>query len=240
MITRNTGTKTGQDALTRFISNTEYEKEKTALIEEFRRDYPSAWTPTNGFNSTLFASYVTSDPAKGLAFAREIQSALQNDKSEPNSAAAKSAERSKTTWKTNTEYAQALVQARSLIAEKKGADALALLEKTKPLSLLEDSSQFELLKAEAADAGGDTAKAYEILAADLVKDINDDYRNAALKYGTKLGKNTRHVDEEIWTRRMQKAEVFKEFDLPRMGGKDTLKLSDLRGKVVMVDFWFPT
>jgi hypothetical protein len=126
-----------------------------------------------------------------------------------------------------------------LIAAKKGADALALLEKTKVPRALEDSSQFTLFKAEAADASGGPAKAYELLVAELVKDINEDYQKAIVIYGAKLGKSPKQVDEELWSRRMQKAEPFKEFDLAKLGGTGRVKLSDLRGKVVLVDFWFP-
>lgn len=131
------------------------------------------------------------------------------------------------------------MQARTLIAGKKGADALALLEKTKVPRALEESSQLTVLKAEAADASGDSARAYEMLAAELVKDINEDYQKAIVKYGAKLGKSPKQVDEELWSRRMQKAESFKEFDLAKLGGTERVKLSDLRGKVVLADFWFP-
>jgi tetratricopeptide (TPR) repeat protein len=247
MVTRNAGTKTGSDALQQFIRATEDPDAKVALIEQFRRDYPKDGSPGSGFNGDLFKAYVTADPAKGLSFAQEILKGMESEKVEANPRATQMkeydrmvVEQRKGVWKSNVEYAQTLVQARSMISDKKAADALALLEKTKPPRSLEDSAQLDLLKAEAADASGDTTKAYEILAAELVKDIDENLQPAVVKYGAKLGKTAKQVDAEIWSRRMEKAEPFKDFDLVRMGGSERMKLADFRGKVVLVDFWFPT
>jgi len=240
LVARNAGAANGATALQRFAGATEDPGEKAALIEQFRREYPKEWSPANSLNGDLYEQYVAADPAKGLAFAQEILKGLESATAEPNAKAAQAtAERNKTTWKAAVDYADAMVQARTLIAGKKGADALALLEKTKVPRQLEDSSQLTLFKAEAADASGDSAKAYEILAAELVKDINDDYQKAIVKYGAKLGKSPKQVDQELWSRRSQKAEPFMEFDLAKLGGTERVKLSELRGKVVLVDFWFP-
>jgi tetratricopeptide (TPR) repeat protein len=240
LVARNAGTTNGSTALQRFISMTEDPKEQVALIEQFRREYPKVWTPGSYLNNTLYEQYLAADPAKGLAFAQEILKALGSATAAPNAKGLPNpAERNKTTWKANVDYAEALVQARTLIAAKKGADALALLEKTKVPRALEDSPQYTLLKAEAADAAGGPAKAYDVLAVELVKDLNEDYEKAIIGYGAKLGKSPKQVDAELWSRRMQKAEPFKEFDLARLDGTGRAKLSDFRGKVVLVDFWFP-
>lgn len=227
LISRNAGTKNGSTALRLFEGITEDLKEKAALTEQFRHEYPKDWSPS----LDLYIRYVAADPAKGLAFAQEVLKELENAPTEP--------EWIKKSWNTDVDYAQALVQARTLVAGKKGADALALLEKTEVPGFLEDSPQYTLLKAEAANASGDTAKAYEMLATELVKDLNDDYRNAIVKYGARLGKSAKQVNEELWSRRLQQASAFREFDLETLGGTERVKLSALRGKVVLVDFWFP-
>jgi tetratricopeptide (TPR) repeat protein len=239
MISKNAGTQTGADALTAFINATEDDKEKVALIEQYRREYPDRWKPSAVFDRILFDAYVTTEPTKGLAFAQQILKGIESNKSEPNSATGSRNEGLKRFWKPSVDYAQALVQSRSLMADKKYADATALLEKTKiPHGM--DETTLLLLKAEAADGAGGTAKAYEMIATPLLKAMDTSLQSALVEYGAKLGKSAEQVDRDLWSRRMQKADPFKEFDLKKLGADDRLKLADLRGKVVMVDFWFPT
>jgi tetratricopeptide (TPR) repeat protein len=238
LISKNAGTQTGADALTAFIESTEDDKERVALIEQYRREYPDQWKPSARLNTILFRPYANADPAKGLAFAQEILKGIESDKPEPNSSAASGAEGLKKFWKARVDYAQALVQTRSLMADKKCADAVALLEKTKvPRGV--DETQLLLLKAEATDGAGNTAKAYDTIATPLLKAMDPSLQSVLVKYGAKLGKSAEQVDADIWALRMLKAKPFKEFDLKKLGADDKLKLADLRGKVVMVDFWYP-
>jgi hypothetical protein len=239
LISKNSGTKTGADALTAYIRATEDANEKAALIEQLRREYPDQWKPVTNYNHILFRAYVTTDPAKALAFAQEILKGIENDKSEPTIHEIYLRYHNPQ-WKGLAAYAQALVQVRSLMAEKKYAEALALLEKIKPPLSMGDSFQLVLLKAEAANGAGDAAKAYDLIASPLLKAMDTTLHSELVKYGAKLGKSAEQVDGDLWARRMQKAEPFKEFDLKKMGSDERLKLADLRGKVVMVDFWFPT
>jgi hypothetical protein len=53
------------------------------------------------------------------------------------------------------------------------------------------------------------------------------------------GKSAKQVDANTRTRLLAKAEPFREFDPSKLGSREHVKLSDLRGKVVLVDFWFP-
>jgi tetratricopeptide (TPR) repeat protein len=238
LIDRNAGTPKGSSVLLQFISTAEDPEDKLPLIEELRRSYPSAWSSSSSFNGTVFEAYVTRDPVKGLAFAQEVLAGLERNKPSDQKAAA-NADRTIATWKTNGSYAQAIVDARGLIAQKKGADATALLEKVALPPVLEDSRQLELVKAEAVAAAGDTTKAYEMVAAGLVKDMDEDLEKAAVTFGAKVGKSAKQVDDDIWTRRVKNAETFKDFDLAKLGSAEHVKLSDLRGKVILVDFWFP-
>lgn len=247
LLTQAADTKAGALALQRLITDVEDPAEKGALVERFRRDFPSQWKPSLLANRDLFAWYFSREPEKGLAFAHEMLAAagrllpanwlpaldLAGELSMiPGSEL-------KGFWQRITDYAQAIVDAQSLIREKKGAEALARLEKVRTPLTVEDLPQLTLVRAEAVAVSGDVPKAYEMLATELERDLVADYQEAIVRYGTMVGKSAEQVDAEIWTRRLAKAETFKEFDLSRLGGGKHVKLSDLGGKVVLVDFWFP-
>jgi hypothetical protein len=105
---------------------------------------------------------------------------------------------------------------------------------------VEDLPHLTLVRAEAVAASGAVAKAYDdMLAAVLADDRTPEYLHALVKYGAALGRSAKDIEAEIWTRRLARAQPFKEFDLQKLGGKEHVKSSELRGKVVVIEFWFP-
>ena len=205
-------------------------------------------TPSHSANTHLFAWYFNRDPEKGLAFAREMLAAADRPQPANRLPILDSASELLTIsdgdlkglWQPITNYVQVIVDARNLIREKKGAEALARLERVGwTPHVIGDIPHLTLIRAEAVAVSGDVPKAYEMLATELERDLVADYQEAIVRYGKMLGKSAEQVDAEIWTRRLAKAEMFKEFDLSRLAGQKHVKLSDLGGKVVLVDFWFP-
>jgi hypothetical protein len=248
LLTRAADTKAGALAFQQLITDVEDPAERGALVERFRRDFPNQWTPSLSANTYLFAWHFNREPEKGLAFAREMLAAADRPQPANRLPTLDSASELLTIpgvelkgfWLPITNYAQAIVDAQNLIREKKGAEAFARLERVgwTPHSA-GDLPHLTLTRAEAVAVSGDVPKAYEMLATELERDLVADYQEAIVRYGTMLGKSAEQVDAEIWTRRLAKAETFKEFDLSRLGGRKHVKLSDLGGKVVLVDFWFP-
>jgi hypothetical protein len=238
LLNKHAGTKDGAAAIQQFISVVEDPAEKAALVDRFRREYPNDWSPAYFANSDLFGAYVSVDPQKGLEFAREILAAVENPKPGPDGKPLPKPAYL-TTWTRNADYAQAVVDARALIAAGKGAEALARLEKETIPGSVGDEAQLAVLRAEATAASGDAAKAYDMLVASLAADFTESAQKAIVGFGAKMGKSPKQIDDEVWARRMQKAKPFEDFDLAKLGSSKRVKLSDLRGKVVLVDFWFP-
>jgi hypothetical protein len=234
------GTVNGFNALQWIANETQDPKEKAALLERIQREYSKEWATSDDLKRSLYEQYMLTDPAKGFAFARNVLGVLEatSPKSDEKTYYVTTDLR-RSEWRFQVDYAQALVHAGDLTAAGKGAEALALLENAATPEALQDNPQFTLLKAGATEAASGTAAAYEILSAKLVKDLSEEYQNAIVKYGTKLEKSPAQVSEELWSRRMREAAPFKEFELPKLNGSGSMKLSELRGKVVLLNFWFP-
>jgi len=197
--------------------------EKIATLERLRAAYPPekfSWSDSG--MSLLFEAYSAGDAAKALALAQEMARLLPKAKE----------------WQTLSAYQQNIIQARSLLAEKKFADARALLEKTTGLSYV-NQNPLHLLKAEAADGAGETAKAYDGLAKLVAREPNDELSAALRKYAGKLGKTAEDVNAEIWKAREQDAKPAPEFSLGLYTEKRNVSLADYKDKIVMLNFWYP-
>jgi len=68
----------------------------------------------------------------------------------------------------------------------------------------------------------------------------DDRVQAALeKYGTALQKTRQEIDADIWRIRDATATPATPFQLTNAGTGKPVQLSDYRGRVVLLAFWFP-
>jgi thiol-disulfide isomerase/thioredoxin len=97
-----------------------------------------------------------------------------------------------------------------------------------------------LTKAEAYDRGGESAMGFDSLAKVAALEPTDVLLKALQQYGTKLGKAAAQIEAELGRLRDAQAKPFKEFALAKYTGEGTTSLADYRGKVVLVDFWYPT
>jgi hypothetical protein len=126
-----------------------------------------------------------------------------------------------------------------MIGDKKFAEATAALEKLKaPVGV--DSTRLNLLRAAATAGTGDTQGAYRQLLLIASKEPNPLLEEDLMRYGAGLKKSRKDVETDIWQARTEKATVFKDFELVDFADGKKVKLPDYRGRVVFVNFWFPT
>jgi tetratricopeptide (TPR) repeat protein len=215
----------GASALLSLADQTDKLEDKIAIFERLKTEYPPERFLMSAHGmQLLFALYSRSDPAKALALAHQMAKNLP--------------EAQKKTWQTRVTYQQNVIDARKLLTENKFAEALALLEGTPNPSHVPDVAT-TLMKAEAEDGIGEAAKAFDRIAK-IVMDSPSDTLNAALcKYGAQLKKSPLQVDDDVWLIRDQKATAAPDFELPKYGDDRKVRLSDYRGRVVMVNFFFP-
>lgn len=225
---------------------------------------PKSANPSDDVSDIMidaFNLYAKSDSAKALAFAEQMQKdeagqlAKKATADKEAQAAAKDKDKDakksadpppKPLWESIADFQKNIVQAQSLIVQKKYADAQALLAKndlkpTKeydPLSGVEQT-QYELAQAEAFSGSGDNQKAYDTIKTALLPRPDRSLEAALDSYGAKLGKTARQVDDDIWQSRESKAKAMTPFDLKQYVTDKEVRLADYRGQVVLVNFWFP-
>ena len=200
--------------------------DRIAIYERLKSSFPPerfSWSESG--MTELFEAYAKSNPQKALALAEEMNKVLKDEKS-------------KKAWHERAAYQQNLLQARAFIGEKKYDEACALLEKT-VLPRNTDADALHLVTAEALDGAGQTDKAYEGILKLVSTEPTDALQAALRKYGTKLDKSHRQISAEVQRLLEAKAKPVKDFSFPRYGDEKQVSLSDYRGKVVLLNFWYP-
>ncbi|WP_167018094.1 TlpA disulfide reductase family protein [Chitinophaga sp. Cy-1792] len=142
-------------------------------------------------------------------------------------------------WKLRRQIAESLISINKLQQEKNYPAAMLEFDKIK-LPRYNDISDYIALKgASLLDESGNVKAAYDSLAVIFAKNPTDKLYTALTLYGEKSGKNKDQVDQEIEMIRNEAAVSAYPFDLDLYTGKGKLKLNDLKGKVVLLTFWFP-
>ncbi|MDR6784354.1 thiol-disulfide isomerase/thioredoxin [Pedobacter africanus] len=186
---------------------------------------PGKFNWSAGGMFSYFNILLSENPEKALELAREMVKTEKEEKKE---------------WPGMVLQAQAVAKAKVLMDEKKGAEAFAELKQLKMPRYSSFKTDLELLKAQANDIAGNTAAAYDSLIVVFAKSPSAALRTAIGNYGNKLGKNTTQTDADIWGRLNANAQIATPFNgLKRYLSPGTASLSDYKGKVVLLTYWFP-
>jgi tetratricopeptide (TPR) repeat protein len=219
---------------------------------------PKSTNPSDYVNVlmvNLFNLYARTAPTKALTFAQQMQKdeadqlakkAAADKQNASKTKDAKNAKPPKAFWESVVDFQKTIVDAQSLIAQKKYADAQALLDKNAlkpkndfdPLSGV-DQTPYYLTKAQALAGSGDNQKAYDTIKTALLPQPDESLKAALVTYGAKLGKSPQQVDQDLWQSRESKAKAMTPFDLKQYVTGKEVKLADFRGQIVLVNFWFP-
>lgn len=199
---------------------------KLALLERLKSQYPIAkfsWSASG--MSMLFDAYRKSAPDKALALAEEMVKANSGDSQNK-------------TWQTLRDYQKNMIQARALMNEKKFGEAVTLLGAT-PLPKYNNTEDLFLLKAAAIEGKGQTQQAYDELLQQMAKEPSPMLRAELNKLGDKLGKTPSQVESDIYRVWDTEAKLAKDFTLKHYGDEKDISLANYRGKVVLLNFWYP-
>ncbi len=199
---------------------------KLVYLEQLRTQYPIAkfsWSSSGMY--MLFEEYHKSAPDKALALAEELTKAYPTGSQNRD-------------WQSRLEYQKSALQARALLDKKDFAAAAKLLDEIK-LPARFDGTELFKLKVEAASDAATQTKVYSELLKQTVKEPSDDLQKLLAVLGGKLAKTQAQVEADLFKEVDALAKPAKEFSLKRYGDDKAISLSEYRGKVVLLNFWYP-
>jgi len=199
---------------------------RIATLERLKILYPpNEVDATEWYMRFLFDAYNRTNPVMALALAQEMV------KITPAGDAQKD-------WHDFMSYAELMLQARTLLDRQSYAEAAKLLNTAKPPYLVSPDPQ-TMLQAKATDLAGNPAGAYQIVARTLALQPSDALPSALAQYAAKLKKTPAQVEQDVWNIRRKNSEPFENFTLPAYRDAKNVRLSDYRGRVVLLIYWIP-
>lgn len=220
------GTERGAQALYWLAQRSLNPVVKEQVWEKARKQFdPGKFSWASGAMSSYFSYLLPKDPQRAQQLANEL---LQNDSLRENK-----------NWLQNRSVAEKVLAGRVLLAKKMPAEAIEMFN-TAP-KIRYSSSQLVLLKeiARANDAMGNAAGAYDSLLKNYAVEPTDEIYALMTQYAGKLGKNNDAIQADVWKVRQSTAKPATPFSLDNYMTAGKTSLPDLKGKVVLVTYWFP-
>jgi thiol-disulfide isomerase/thioredoxin len=201
---------------------------KLAIYERLRSQFPPEkfnWSESGMSDLFDVLAGVAPDKAAGLAadMLRRIP--------------AKSEQKS---WTDLAEYAAALGESAALVAKGDGKAAVQRLESVKPPASYRDQAPLTMARAAALRAAGDIPAAYNALAAAVAKTPTEALLAALATTGRAAGKAPAAIEADLWSLREAAAKPAPAFTLPDYPDRKSVSLADYRGRVVLINFWYPS
>jgi thiol-disulfide isomerase/thioredoxin len=201
---------------------------KLAIYERLKTEFPPekfSWSESG--MSDLFDLLSGIAPEKAAALAADMLGRITS-KSEQKS------------WTDLAAYATALSESAALRARGEGKAAVQRLESVKPPPSYRDQAPFAIARAAALEAAGDAAGAYTALAAAAAKTPTEALLAALTTTGRALAKTPAAIEADLWQLREAAAKPAAAFTLPDYPDRKNVSLADYRGKVVLLNFWYPS
>jgi hypothetical protein len=142
-------------------------------------------------------------------------------------------------WSRKKNITGAILEARALTAQGKYTEAL---DTYNSIPILRYGASRQLVVKEKAivnDLSGNPGTSYDSLLTRYAKDPADDLYSLMKSIGAKIGKNTQAIQADVWSKRQSGAQPATQFSLDNYLSPGKTSLTDLKGKVVLVTYWFP-
>lgn len=207
------------------------------IYEMIQKEFPQ---DSAGSITGLFSIRLKEDRAAALALARSVRAQLAGQlaaaKSGSDAKATRALEAADKQWAPLEAYAQAVIEAEGKIAAGRAAEAAADLGKVTLPRWGVDRRPLELALVRALAAAGEGAKAYDGLLATVAKAPGDETLAALTQLAHTLGRDAK---ADLAAKRAAAAKPGLPFALTDYRTGKTVSLEDYRGRVVLVNFWYP-
>lgn len=179
------------------------------------------------FAAQLYDFYLQQEPARSLKLAQQqlaVPDNLQNGWD----------------WPQREKFAKTYIKVSELAKAGKAKQAVGLLGDLKTASrLAPNAAMLVRFKAQVLAEAGKPDEAYRELMAQQATAPDDGTRSALLYRGGLLHKAPEQIEAELKAARYAQAKVAPSFDMQQYGSNRSVSLSQLRGKVVFLTFWYP-
>ncbi len=214
----------GAQALYWLGARSEAVADKVKYYEQLYRSYPPAkfsWSSSG--MSSYYDLLLSQNPGRASSLAEELAKEPKLTKE----------------WTNLSLQAKKVVAIHQAFEAKNTTEAKRLLTEVKLPRYFKFNKQIILLKAKAEELAGNYQAAYDSLIVSFAKSPNLIVKEAIEGYGKKLGKDSTQVIGDIWIRLEAIAKGATPFSLKQYFAKGNSSLSDYKGKVVLLTYWFP-
>ncbi|HEX7917623.1 redoxin family protein [Rudaea sp.] len=223
----------GAQALYWLGMNAEGDARRIAVWEQLRSQFPpQKFNWSANAMAPLFEAYLRTDPAKAVNFAEKMKAAATTKANDE-------AEKSAKDWDKRITLAKTVVDVNRGLSQGRPDQAMAMLDKLAAERTSSNTAMIVRLKAQVMAAAGKRQDAYENLLTQLTKAPDEDTHAALQQYGKQLGKTEAQVEADLNTRLDAAAKPATPFTLQTYASGETVSLDKLKGKVVLITFWFP-
>lgn len=194
--------------------------DKIYYFEELRRLYPPKkfrWSASGMIG--LADAYLQTNPEKALTLIDEMGGGNN--------------------WKIRKQVAESLLRVEKLEQSQRYNEAITELNQVKLPTFNYVDDFITLKKSSLLEKIGNVKAAYDSLAVKFAKLPTDQLYTALESYGQIIGKDKVQVNQDIERIRTSTAVPAFPFELRLYTSNRNLNLNDLKGKVVLLTFWYP-
>lgn len=198
--------------------------EKVKYYDWMRSAYPvNDYDWSESGMEEYFDFLLFSDTDKAISLAGEMTKVVKMEKQ----------------WIPLMEMAKSVNEAKRLMNQNKGYEALKTLNSLKLPKYFSPRRELLIWKAKACDISGQTKDAYDTLMIAFAKAPSPRMKTELFVYGKKLGKSETTVSRDLWQQIESFAQPATDFKLKNYLTSGHTSLSDNKGKVIFITYWYP-